>query len=139
MAQIQSRGRRVKFLVDECLSPSYVRELGQAGYPDSVHPIHLGLCGKRDDTISKRAFDEDRIVITGNASDFRRILAEMPFHPGAIMVQPLNRDGTWQLIRLALGFLELQLDPARYMINRVIEVSATGGVRPYALPQHNGN
>ena len=41
----------MKFLVDECLSPTYVAELLRRGYPDAVHPMHIGLFGVRDDTI----------------------------------------------------------------------------------------
>ena len=103
-----------------------VRDLAAHGFPDSVHPIHIGLLGVRDETILKRAIAEDRIIISANAKDFRRLLAATPIHPGAFTIA--------QMDRLALGFLELQLDPASYMINRVIEVSASGGIRPYALP-----
>ena len=124
----------MRFLVDECLSPSYVRELQRAGFPDAIHPFYVGMRGVRDEAIAARAFAEDRIVITGNARDFRRILATMMVHPGAIFVESLNRDRTWSLINVALTFLHTQTDPGGYMINRVLEVSVGGSMRPYVLP-----
>jgi predicted nuclease of predicted toxin-antitoxin system len=123
----------VKFLVDECLSHSYVAALRRRGYPDAVHPINIGLLGRRDDTIVEHALAEDRIIITSNARDYMRLLSRMTIHPGAIVVQALTRDRTWHLILAALAFIELQARPADYMVNRVIEASATDGIRPYAL------
>ncbi len=123
----------MKFLVDECLSPSYVGELAGRGYLDTVHPMHIGLLGVRDDLVIERAFADDRIIVTSNARDFRKLLSRMPIHPGAIVVEHLNRNRTWNLIAVALTFIELQLHPADYMVNRVVEVSATSGVRPYLL------
>jgi predicted nuclease of predicted toxin-antitoxin system len=124
----------VKFIVDECLSHLLVRDLAASGYPDAVHPIHIGLCGVRDDTIVDRAIAEDRIIVTANARDFRRLLAAVTIHPGAIIVDARGRTPAWQRIQAALAFIELQPLPADYMVNRVVEVSATMGVRPFLLP-----
>jgi hypothetical protein len=123
----------VKFFIDECLSPSYAGAIRGCGYPDVVHSIHVGLRGVRDDQVVDWAFAADRIIITSNIRDYRRLLALMPLHPGAILVEPLVRDKTWQLIPAALAFVETQPRPADYMVNRVIEVSLTEGVRPYVL------
>ena len=124
----------MKFLIDECLSPSYVRELSLAGYPDAIHPGFVGLAGSRDEHIVARAFADDRVIVTSNARDYRRILATVELHPGAILLEALNRDRTWHLLCAALAFIEAQPDPAAYMINRVIEVSTNDGVRLYELP-----
>ena len=123
----------MKFIIDECLSHFLVHDFAARGFPDTVHPIHVGLRGARDDMIVARAFAEDRIIVTANARDFRRLLAQQPLHPGAIIVDALPSDQTWQLILLAIAFIELQPDPADYMVNRVVEVSATFGIRPYEL------
>jgi Domain of unknown function (DUF5615) len=81
-----------------------------------VHPIHIGLRGVRDDTIVERAFAEDRIIITSNTRDFRRLQAEMPLHPGAIIIDGRGRARTWRQILAALAFIEAQLNPADYMV-----------------------
>ena len=135
MAQDASQdGGGVKFLVDECLSPTYVTELAKRGFPDAVHPMHIGLFGKRDDLIVARALADDRIIITSNARDFRKLFERTPLHPGAIVVDHLSRDRSWKLVALALDFIELQPYPDDYMINRVVEVSAEADVRVYELP-----
>ena len=112
-----------------------VRDLTNYGLPDSIHPIHVGALGFRDDQIAAHAFAEDRIVITANAQDYKRIAAGMSLHPGITL---LDRQRAWELIRLALAFLALQPDPATYMINRVIEVSVDGGIVPYELARGGG-
>ena len=124
----------MKFLVDECLSPSYVARLAERGHFDAIHPSYIGLVGVRDDTIVARALTDDRVIVTSNARDYRKLLAGIPIHPGAIVVEQLNRERSWAFIALALDYIELQLQPDDYMINRVIEVSVAGGVRPYTLP-----
>jgi hypothetical protein len=134
MAEDSAAGScRVKFLVDECLSPSYVTSFSERGYPDTAHPLHIGLRAVRDDQIVARALDDDRIIVTSNARDFRRLLAETVLHPGAIFIEPLERPAAWKLILAALAFIEVQPRPADYMVNRVVEVSADAGVRPYLL------
>ena len=122
----------MKFMVDECLPHRFVKRLGERGYPDSVHPI--GMRGRDDHLILARALDEDRIVITNNAKDYRDLLAKEPIHPGAIMLPNAELEESWRLLQVALSFIELQLAPADYMVNRVIEVSAQDGIRPYELP-----
>lgn len=89
--------------------------------------------GVRDDTIVAKAITEDRIVVTANARDYRRLLAREPLYPGALLIEPWDRPHAWQLILLALAFIELQSRQDDYMVNRVIEVTATGGIVPYEL------
>jgi predicted nuclease of predicted toxin-antitoxin system len=124
----------VKFLLDECLAHSYVADFAARGYPDVYHPIHVGWREARDDQLVERAALDARIIVTPNARDFRALLAAVDIHPGAIIIEPLDREKTLRLIFLAIAFAEAQADPALYMINRVIEVTREGGVIPYLLP-----
>ena len=121
----------MKFLVDECLSPHYVAWLGQRGYPDAIHPIHVGLLGVGDHLILARALRDDRIIVTANRADFRKLLAREPVHPGAVIVEGLEKEPCWRQILLALDFLELEDRPTDFMVNRIVEVSASSGVTPY--------
>ena len=125
---------RVKFLLDECLSHTYVADFVARGYPDVVHPIHVGLRRLRDDLLLKKAIAEDRIVVSANVKDFRKWLALSSIHPGAILLEGGARAETLQLIFLGIAFAEARSDPGLYMINRVIEVSRAGGVVPYVMP-----
>ena len=123
----------LKWLVDECLSPDYVGRLAIRGYPDAIHPIHVGLLGARDDQIVARALADDRSVITANRVDYERLLGREVLHPGAIIVDALEKEPTWQLILVALSFIGLQPRPVDYMVNRVVEVSAARGILPFEL------
>ena len=124
----------MKFLLDECLSHTYVTDFVARGYPDVFHPIHVGWRRARDDQLLARAVAEDRIIISPNARDFVRLFANSLIHPGAIIIEPLARDVTLRLIFLGIAFAEAQQNSDLYMITRVIEVSQAGGVVPYLMP-----
>lgn len=81
-----------------------------------------------------RALLDDRIVVTANGVDFKKLLASEPLHPGAIIVESLEKQPAWRQILLAIAFVEVEPRPADYMVNRVVEVSTAGGVIPYVLP-----
>lgn len=124
----------MKFLLDECLPHVFAFRLAQRGYPDSVHPIHLGLLAAEDHVIVRRALEQDRIIVTANADDFRVLLGREPIHAGLITLPNAEREDSWRLLEVALAFIELQPLPADYMVNRVLEVSISEGIRPFELP-----
>lgn len=124
----------MKFLIDECLPHQFATRMAMRGYPDSVHPIHIGMRGRRDDQLVQLALADDRIIITSNARDYRDLLAGQSVHAGAILLPNAEREDSWRLLEVALAFIELQSSPADYMVNRVIEVSAHEGIRPFELP-----
>jgi predicted nuclease of predicted toxin-antitoxin system len=125
----------VRLLVDECLSHTYVRRLADRGYPDAIHPIHVGMRRSRDDQILARAMSDDRVIISSNAKHYRRLLAASNLHPGAMLVEQTDLETTWAQILLALDHIEQQPSPDDYMVNRVVEVSDADGVRAYELPR----
>ena len=135
MAQEGQQERSVKFLLDECLPHEFAKRLAARVYPDAVLPIHLGLRTSEDHLLVRRALEQDRIIITANADDFRRQLSRELVHSGLILLPNASRDTNWLLLEIALAFIELHPDPAGTMVNRVIEVSATDGIRPYELPK----
>ena len=87
------------FLLDECLSHAFAKRLADRGYPDSLHQIHLGLLMADDHVIVRRASEQDRIIITTNAVDYRRLLAKEAIHPGAIMLPNAKLEESWRLLR----------------------------------------
>jgi hypothetical protein len=50
--------------------------------------------------------EEDRIIVTENARDFRRLIGKMELHPGLIILPSVDREGTWTLPQAAVAFLE---------------------------------
>ena len=65
----------------------------------------------------------DFVVVTNNASDFRRLYATQPVHAGLIIIIPsVNRIGQQRLFLGALDELARFGEP----VNRVLEVDIEG-------------
>jgi hypothetical protein len=71
----------VRFLIDECLSVDLVSVAGQAGH-EAQHVAHVGKAGWKDWNVVSYARDGDFILVTNNASDFRRLYTAEPLHAG---------------------------------------------------------
>jgi predicted nuclease of predicted toxin-antitoxin system len=65
-------------LIDENLSPLLARHLRTAHGFDAVHVQELGLRGALDADILARAIADDRIIVTSNTHDFRKLGARTP-------------------------------------------------------------
>jgi predicted nuclease of predicted toxin-antitoxin system len=76
----------VRLFIDECLSPTLARRLSESGAHDAVHPLDVGRRGESDHGIVERCVADDRIIVTGNARDFRRLLGIVELHPGLIIL-----------------------------------------------------
>ncbi len=81
------------------------------------------------------ARDGDFVIVTNNASDFRRLYAAEPLHAGLIILIPaVNRILQQKLFRAALDELVVTGEP----INQVLEVDLEGDdvtLALYDLPQ----
>jgi predicted nuclease of predicted toxin-antitoxin system len=112
----------MRFLIDECLTIDLVSVAHQAGH-EAQHVARVGKAGWKDWNVTRYAAEGDFVVVTNNASDFRRLYTAQPLHAGLVIVIPsVNRMMQQQLFRGALdalaGFGEL--------INRVLEVDIEG-------------
>ena len=120
-----------RFLIDENLSPLLARHLRTAHGFDAVHVQELGLRGAPDADILARAIAEDRIIVTSNADDFRRLGARTLVHPGlAVMLDAVGRA---QQLTLGVG-LANAINSAGTAHGRLFEIDRTGAVRDYKLP-----
>jgi predicted nuclease of predicted toxin-antitoxin system len=119
----------VRFFIDECLSPQLAIRLNNTGRHDAVHPLHVGRRGAPDHRVLAWCIEEDRVIVTENARDFRRLIGKIELHPGLIILPSVDREGTWTLLQAALAFLESLGEPASIMINHVLEVRETGEVK----------
>ncbi len=112
----------VRFLIDECLSVDLVAVAGQAGH-DAQHVAHVGKAGWKDWNVVRYASDGDFVLVTNNASDFRRLYAAQPLHAGLVILIPVvNRVLQQKLFRAALDELAIIGEP----VNRVLEVDLDG-------------
>lgn len=125
----------MKFFVDECLSPELARRLCGEEY-DAIHPLFVGRLRQRDHNVLQQCYKEDRIIVTGNAKDFRGLVTGVELHPGLIILPPIDKEGTWRLLCLVLKHIAKRgnPDPANYMVNRVIEADEAGKIGDYSLP-----
>jgi len=112
----------MKFLIDECLCLDLVSVANEAGYA-AEHVARVGKAGWKDWNVARHASEGDFIVVTNNASDFRRLYARQSLHAGLVIVIPsVNRVQQCQLFRGALDELGTIGEP----INRVLEVDIDG-------------
>lgn len=129
----------MQFFIDECISPQVAARLNETGRHAAVHPRDIGRRGDPDHVVLRNAIVEDRIIVTENARDFRGLVGREELHPGLLILPCVSRDRCLQLLEAAITFLESEAArakeaPADHMVNRVIEVYATGQCRIYRLP-----
>jgi predicted nuclease of predicted toxin-antitoxin system len=112
----------MKFLIDECLSIDLVSVASQAGH-EAQHVAHVGKAGWKDWNVAAHAAEGDFVLVTNNASDFRRLYAAQTLHAGLVIIIPnVNRMVQQQLFRGALDELAKFGEP----VNRVLEVDIEG-------------
>ena len=112
----------MRFLIDECLTLDLVSVATEAGY-EARHVAHIGKAGWKDWNVAQYASDGDLIVVTNNASDFRRLYAKLSLHAGFIIIVP-NLKRLEQ--RLLFGFVLDELATLGEPVNQVLEVDVDG-------------
>jgi predicted nuclease of predicted toxin-antitoxin system len=122
-----------KFFIDECLSPQLARRLNRQGI-DAFHPLDVGRRGEPDHAVLARCIAEDRVLVTENAADFRRLVGAGDLHPALVILPAIDREGTWRLLQAVLEHLRCRSRPEDYMVNRVIEIDEAGVIRVFLLP-----
>ena len=84
---------------------------------------HVGKAGWKDWNVARYASDGDFVLVTNNASDFRKLYATQPLHAGLVIIIPnVRRAEQQRLFRGALDALATVGEP----INRVLEVDIDG-------------
>ena len=127
----------MRFLIDECLTIDLVSVAGQAGH-EARHVAHVGKAAWKDWNVAAYASEGDFVLVTNNASDFRRLYMKSALHAGLVIIIPnVNRSVQRQMFRGALDQLARFGDP----INRLLEVDIEGDdmtFKLYELPQPGG-
>jgi predicted nuclease of predicted toxin-antitoxin system len=119
----------MRFLIDECLSIDLVSIANQAGH-EARHVARVGKAGWKDWNVAQHASAGDFVLVTNNASDFRRLYARQPLHAGLVIIIPnVGRVMQRRLFRGALDELALIGEP----INRVLEVDIDGDDVTFSL------
>lgn len=125
----------MRLFLDECLSPRVANELmAEEGYY-VVHPRNLGGLGEADHTVLARCIDDDLVIVTENARDFRALAARADIHPGMIILPCLGRMEAKALIKATIDHLQTLGDPSDVMVNKVLEADADGTMTLYNLSE----
>lgn len=112
----------MRFLIDECLSVDLVTVAGEAGH-EARHVAHVSRAGWKDWNVARYAREGDLVLVTNDASDFRRLYAVQPLHAGLVILIPaVNRVLQRRLFKAALDELAVVGEP----VNRVLEVDLEG-------------
>jgi predicted nuclease of predicted toxin-antitoxin system len=128
----------MRFFIDEDLSPALVAGCHMAGY-DATCSRDRDKLGVGDRAVAELCMDEDRVLVTNNASDFLALAEEAGLHPGLVVMPLATRSQEQAWMRAAIGSIEdeakaARREPAAVMINRVVEIDETGECRHYDYP-----
>jgi len=127
----------LRFLIDECLSPSLSRLAHRRGFAaDAV--AWIGKAGWADRELMRFVETQDLTLVTNNSRDFRRLYANLPIHAGLVCLNAPTRLVRRTLIETlfdrALDAIEQRMD----LLNTVIEADAITvtriEVRSYLFP-----
>ena len=108
----------MRLLIDECLSPSLVQIVIDAGF-DCTCVRDRGLLGATDPKLMKFLLREDFTLVTENAPDFRALFGATALHAGLVCLgaSHMNLDTQQELLQIALEALGDDL------VNQVLEVT----------------
>jgi predicted nuclease of predicted toxin-antitoxin system len=124
-----------RFLIDENLSPMLASHLsGMHGF-DAVHVNTVGLRGASDPEVLAYAIAEDRIVMTSNADDFRRLARHAVNHPGlAVLIDALGREQQITLGAELANAIDAMITADETARGRLFEIDRLARIRDYRLP-----
>ena len=125
----------MKFLIDECISPTLSRHLNQ-GPHDAIHPRDRRRLRDPDHVVFARAIAEDRVIVTENAEDFRKLAGNVDLHPGMIILPSVARAEAQQLMDLVVAHLAREGGdrPQDLLVNSVLTITAEAQIRIDRLP-----
>lgn len=120
-----------KFLLDENLSPAAAVALVADGV-DAYHVRDRGILGATDHDLLERAYQEDRVLITGNVLDFEKLASSREIHAGIVLIERhgLFRDEQVALVRDVVAAV------AKHgaMLNEILRVADDGSMTFEVLP-----
>ncbi len=123
-----------RFLIDENLSPGLVEPARKRGF-EAMHVNHLGLRTQTDWDLLKVIAEQDWVLVTNNAIEFRGRYRNTGLHPGVVFLLPaVRRAEQICLFEAALDYVGTDGD----IVNRAIDVAFDSNlvivVTTYDLP-----
>jgi predicted nuclease of predicted toxin-antitoxin system len=110
--------RQLKFLIDECLHPR-LAEVARAKGHHAQHVNDVGKNGRPDTELFEYAVQNDMIIVTNNAADFRKLCRRAELHAGVVVLVPnVPPSKQNRLFEAAIAEIGKGSEP----INKLIEV-----------------
>jgi hypothetical protein len=83
-----------------------------------------------------RCVQEDRILVTENADDFRKLAAGVEVHPGLIILPSVARAEAQRLMEMVLEYLQRQSveRPQDILVNSALIITTQGIIQVDPLP-----
>jgi len=127
---------QVKLLLDENLSPRVALALRALGV-DAIHVRDRSMFGATDPEVLRRAFMEDRILVTSNVADFVKLARSVEIHGGIVFIEDgdLLHEEQQTVLEAAVGLIRGELGSGRDMINRVLRIGRNGALGFEDIPQ----
>jgi predicted nuclease of predicted toxin-antitoxin system len=126
----------IRFLIDECLSPSLAAEAFQRGF-EAHHVNWLGLTSRSDRALWPQIIGGDFTFVTNNARDFLRLYRGVDVHAGLLVILP--SVGNAEQLRLFAAALEAIIAAGADITGELVEVDRDGTVRFRRYPDPLGN
>ena len=113
----------MKFLIDECLSPTLAKIARECAFPESTHVTWIGLSSRPDWAVVRRAVADGYVVVTQDTADFTLLMERETTHPGLICMT------------VAHGLMSLDVQQALFahVLARIADADLTGQVVEVAL------
>lgn len=124
----------MRLFLDESLSPRLAQALNATGRHLALHPRDHGGLGRPDHAVLARCVEQNLVIVTENARDFRALVAAADIHPGLIVLPCVRRAQSLALLEAAIAHLEALGDPMDAMVNHVLEMDEEGRAVLYPLP-----
>jgi hypothetical protein len=90
----------------------------------------------QDHVVFARAIEEDRIIVTENADDFRKLAGSVDVHPGLIILPSVARAEAQRLMDIVIAHLTKTGGerPQDLLVNSVLTITVEASIRIDALP-----
>ena len=92
------------------------------------------VAGASDHHVLARCVEQDLVLVTTNARDFRALVAARDVHPGLVILPSVGRERSESLLRDAITYLSKHGDPMDVIVNHVLEVSIEAEMTLSMLP-----
>ena len=107
----------LRFLTDENLSPTLIEPARERGF-EAMHVNQLGLRTETDWDLLKIIAEQDWVLVTNNAIEFRGRYRDIELHPGVTFLLPaVRRPDQVRLFEAALDYVQTDV------VNRAVDVT----------------